>query len=109
MEEHFDATALNTDELLEQMKLDELADAPLISPVNYAKKRPISPQLVYYAIRTRKLNVYICNCGGRRINMEEADEYFRERKGPNAWPWGRKPEDEDDELGLGVSSSGEPT
>jgi hypothetical protein len=80
----------NMDELLAQMEADETADAPLISPVNYAKVRPITPQLVYYAIRTKKLNVYICNCGGRRISMEEADDYFRAKRGSVAWPWGKE-------------------
>jgi hypothetical protein len=89
--------AQNMDEFLAQMELDEAADAPLISPVNYAKVRPITPQLVYYGIRTKKLKIYICNCGGRRISMEEADDYFRERRGSTAWPWGKERDGQDAE------------
>jgi len=98
MTEEIDATGLNTDELEERMKLDELEDSPLISPVKFAKIRPITPQLVYYAIRTRKLQIYICNCGERRISMEEADDYFREKRGEQAWPWGKDRDRQDEEA-----------
>lgn len=69
---------MNTDDLIEQMQLDELADAPLITPVNYAKLYSnITPQLVYYYVRTRKLETVHCNCGRKCINKEAADELFR--------------------------------
>lgn len=79
---------LNTDALLQRMELDEITDAPLISPVNYAKIRPIKPQLVYYAIRNGKLKTHHCNCGKRCISREEADAFYRERRGEKEWPWG---------------------
>jgi hypothetical protein len=83
---------LNIDELLEQMALDELSDAPLMSPVDYAKVRPISPQLVYYRIRTGKLRVVLCNCGRKCIDRKEADDFFRELRGEVAWPYGKENE-----------------
>lgn len=67
----------NIDELITKMQLDELADAPLISPVNYAKVRArLTPQSVYYRIRTKQLKTYTCNCGRKCINIKEADALF---------------------------------
>lgn len=75
--------ALNTDELIDLMKADEIADAesPLITPVNYARIRPFinSPQIIFYHIRAGHLNVYLCPCGNRCINKKEADEYFKSK------------------------------
>lgn len=75
------------------MQADELADAPLITPVNYSKIRPISSQLVYYAIRTGKIDIEICNCGRKCIDRTKADKYYRDKRGREAWPYG---EDDDD-------------
>lgn len=85
----------NIDELIEQMQADELADAPLITPVNYAKMRPISPQLVFYAIRTKKIPVEVCNCGRRCIDIKKADNYYRNKKGRDVWPFGEDEEVDD--------------
>jgi hypothetical protein len=79
---------LNTDELIKLMAADEAGDAPLITPVNYAKIRPIASQLVYYAIRTHKLQTAICNCGRKCINKQDADDYYRKVRGREAWPYG---------------------
>jgi hypothetical protein len=72
-----DARGLNTDELLRLMELDEAEDAPLITPVDYAKIRPFSPQQVYYHLRKGHFKKYICPCGRTTIVKEEADAYFR--------------------------------
>jgi hypothetical protein len=85
-----DATGLNTDEVIRQMQLDELSDAKLISPVDYAHIRPITPQLVYYAIKTNKIGIQYCQCGRRCIDKDEADDYYRGVKGNVAWPWGKE-------------------
>jgi hypothetical protein len=85
-----DVTNLNTDELIAQMQLDEVEDAPLITPVNYAKVRPITPQLVYYAIRNKKLKTHVCNCGRRCISKDGADDFYRAKRGPIAWPFGKE-------------------
>jgi hypothetical protein len=67
----------NLDELVRQMQLDEVEDAEYVTPVNYAKIRPkLTPQLVYYRIRTGKLVPYQCACGRKVIKIEEADKVF---------------------------------
>lgn len=73
-----DLTGLNTDELLEALQLDELADAPLIKPVNYAKLyADMTPQKVYYHIRRGNLNVVRCPCGSKCIKKDAADRLFK--------------------------------
>ncbi len=68
----------NIDELLKAMALDEIEDAPLITPVNYAKTVPrLSPQIIYYHIRAGHLATVLCPCGRKCIKKEEADEFFR--------------------------------
>ncbi len=77
MDEPQDVRGLNLDELLEKFELDEAAEAPLITPVNYAKLHArLTPQLVYYRIRKGELKTYICPCGRRCIKLEEADKIF---------------------------------
>jgi hypothetical protein len=92
MTDKIDATALNTDELIAKMEHDEAEDAPLITPVNYAHIRPITAQLVYYAIRTGKLAVVICPCGRKCLDKGAADNYYRSVRGEVAWPWGKPDE-----------------
>jgi len=78
----------NFDELEAQIREDELNDAELITPVNYAKIRPISSPQIYAKIRNNKLQKVICPCGRTCINLREADEYFRKLRGELNWPYG---------------------
>lgn len=66
----------NLDDVIRKMRQDEIEDAPLITPVNYAKLRGMQPQLVYYRIRTGKLKTKTCNCGRKCIDIKEADVAF---------------------------------
>ena len=68
---------MNTDELIALMQADEEADAKYITPVNYARLRGISPQLIYYYIRRQYITFMRCDCGRKVIEREEADEYLR--------------------------------
>ena len=90
---------MNIDEVMKRMELDETEDAPLMTPINYAKVRPIEPQSVYYALRTGKLKTERCNCGRKCINKDAADDYYRKKRGPEAWPWGKERDVDDQDLG----------
>jgi hypothetical protein len=72
----------NSDELIEQMKLDEMADATKLSPREYGKLRGIQPQLVYYHIREGHVKKEQCICGRTVIDIDLADQYFK--KGQHA-------------------------
>jgi hypothetical protein len=71
---------VNLDDLLRQMRADELADqletTGTAKPIDYAKMRGLVPQQVYYRIRTGKLDSHKCECGNTVINVKEADVLF---------------------------------
>jgi hypothetical protein len=92
MDEETEATTLNTDELIALMQHEEAEDQQLITPVDYSHIRPITSQLVYYAIRTGKLQIVICPCGRRCLDKDAADTYYRSVRGEVAWPWGKPDE-----------------
>lgn len=80
MTSNSESEPLSTDELLEQFGRDDLedklAEVEIATPRDYAKMRRVAPQLVYYYIRSGKLNTQICDCGRRCIPIKEADELF---------------------------------
>jgi hypothetical protein len=67
----------STDELLAQMAKDEAEGATKLSPREYGLLRGIKPQLVYYYIRTGKLELEHCICGRKVIDVAAADEFFK--------------------------------
>jgi hypothetical protein len=83
---------MGIDDLLRQMQEDERNDRleaqTLATPIEYARSRGITPQKVYGSLRNGKLQWHECNCGGRRVNIEEADELYGFKKE-------EEPEDED--------------
>ena len=55
--------------------------ATKLSPREYAQLRrkrfpKLSPQLVYYYLRTEQLTAETCICGRPVIDVQEADEFF---------------------------------
>jgi hypothetical protein len=72
-----DVTSLNTDQLIERFQLDELAEAPLITPVNYGKLYAnMTPQKVYYHVRRGHLETVRCPCGRMCVYKDAADKLF---------------------------------
>jgi hypothetical protein len=69
----------NIDEAIEQMERDELSDAPLLSPRDMAKVLGIAPQLLYYYIRTGKIEPVICNCGRKCVDVETTKAFFESK------------------------------
>lgn len=69
----------NTDDLIEQMKRDEAEGATKMSPIDWGKSRGVTPQLVYYWIRSKKITAEHCACGRRVIDVAEADAYLKSR------------------------------
>lgn len=67
----------NADELIAQMRLDELEGATKLSPRDYAKARGMSPQLVYYHIREGHIKKERCLCGRNVIDIDLADQYLK--------------------------------
>ena len=69
--------AKDSDELLRMIQQDEaedgLATQTHMAISEYARARYITPQLVHYYIRTKRLKKYKCACGRYVINIAEAD------------------------------------
>lgn len=75
---------MNLDELRKQIELDELGDAELLKPIEYAKLRGIYAQRVYKALRNRQLERVTCeHCGHTGISVEAADAHFGFKKEVN--------------------------
>jgi hypothetical protein len=75
---------MGIDDLLKQIQDDEredrLAIVTLATPIEYARSRGFAPQKVYASLRNGKLSWHECNCGGRRVNIQEADELYEIKK-----------------------------
>jgi hypothetical protein len=70
---------LNTDEVQALIELDELSDARLLTPRDFAKLYGCAPQLVYYYIRTKKLDIIVCDCGRKCVEVEAARKFMDNR------------------------------
>lgn len=70
-------TGGNLDDLIEQMKKDDLEGATKLPPIQYAKLRGIYPQKVYAALRSRRLEWSTCECGRKVVVVDDADKFFR--------------------------------
>jgi hypothetical protein len=73
---------MSLDDLAAQIAADELADAAELvgkmSPREYAQFRKITPQLVYYYIRNKRLDAAPCpECSRKVIDVKQADELFK--------------------------------
>lgn len=72
-----DEERMNTDDLFAEMEADELADRlheqTKASPIEYARSHGIKPQIVYYWIRSGKLEKESCVCGRSVIDIKAAD------------------------------------
>lgn len=71
----------STDDLIEQMKADEVVGATKMSPRDWAKTKSIAPQLVYYYIKAGHIKKETCQCGRSVIDVEDAEAFWREKHG----------------------------
>lgn len=68
-------------------RLEELRDAEKLSVREYAELRSletgtiVQPQLLYYYIRTGKLEVERCLCGRKVIDVKTTNEFFDAKEG----------------------------
>lgn len=61
----------------ELMELEDQAlEVGKLSPREYGKLRGISPQLVYYYLRNKQLEIERCICGRKVIDVKLADKFF---------------------------------
>jgi hypothetical protein len=78
---------MGMDDLQRQIEADELADKEELthagvlkmSPIEWARKRGLQPQLAYYYIRSGHIKVEDCICGRPVIDIASADAYLVEK------------------------------
>ena len=50
-----------------------------LPPAEYARKRNLTPQLLYYYIGKDVVQVTHCDCGRKVIDIEDADRALKEK------------------------------
>lgn len=66
---------------LERLEIEDQAETVgYLTPREYAKLRDMQPQLVYYYIRTKVIEVELCKCGRKVISVRAADEALQKKK-----------------------------
>lgn len=55
---------------------DQVETVGKLTPREYARLRYMTPQNVHYHIRNKHIEVEICVCGRKVIDVQKADEYF---------------------------------
>jgi len=64
------------DDLIRQMRQDEVLDREWTTPYQYAKAKGKTPQQLYQLARRKKLNTKTCDCGRTLIHIKDTDDYF---------------------------------
>jgi hypothetical protein len=70
---------MNTDDLIKEMQAFDNEGAPFMTPVQYAKIRPIGSPQLYAWMRNGALAWKRCDCGRRVIDVETTDELLRSK------------------------------
>lgn len=71
------STELSSDNELEDLE-DQVKEVGKLTPREYARLRDIAPQLVYYYIRNKVIELEYCVCGRRVIDVKTTDEILSE-------------------------------
>lgn len=66
----------NMDDIVAEMEREDAEGATKLSPREYARLRGKKPQLIYYYIRTKRLQLEQCICGRNVIDVEATDKFF---------------------------------
>lgn len=72
---------IDSEDDFERLELEDQAETVgYLTPREYAKLRKMAPQLVYYYIRNKAIEVEICQCGRKVINVAKTDVILEERR-----------------------------
>lgn len=70
---------MNIDDFLRDVEAFDREGAEFMTPVQYAKVRPVQAPQVYGWIRTGKITWKHCECGRKVINVQEVDDLLRSK------------------------------
>jgi len=66
----------------ERMEIEDQAETVgKLTPREYAKIRNMQPQLVYYHLRNKHIELEWCVCGRKVIDVKKVDAYFDKLRG----------------------------
>ncbi len=78
VDEYYDKQIVEEFDLLDiQEQADEVG---YLTPREYAKLRGMAPQLIYYYIRNKVVEVELCKCGRKVIHVKTVDRVLEERR-----------------------------
>lgn len=60
---------------------DQAATVGKLTPREYAKIRNMQPQLVYYHLRNHHIDLELCVCGRKVIDVKKTDAFFSKLRG----------------------------
>ena len=64
---------------LDRLELeDQVVEVGKLTPREFGRLRGMQPQLVYYHIRQGHINVEICQCGRKIIDVALVDKFFED-------------------------------
>ena len=69
---------MDEDEFERLELLDQAETIGKLTPREYARLRFMQPQLVYYHLRNNHIQLELCVCGRKVIDVSLVDKYFEE-------------------------------
>lgn len=70
---------MNIDDIVKDMEAFDNEGAEFMTPVQYAKVRPVQAPQVYGWMKSGKINWQRCQCGRKIINVQEVDDFLRSK------------------------------
>lgn len=65
------------EEDLDRLELEDQAEVVgKLTPREYARLRHFTPQNIYHHIRQKHIEVELCQCGRKVIDVKKTDEFF---------------------------------
>jgi len=55
---------------------DQATEVGFLTPREYARLRHFTPQNIYHHIRNKHIEVELCRCGRKVIDVKKTDEFF---------------------------------
>lgn len=71
---------MTIDDEIERMRQEDMIGATKMTVIEYARLHGMRPQLLYYYIRTGRIEQEDCVCGRRVIDVERVDAFLQAKE-----------------------------